>query len=223
MFNNISFEKKINQTPKQLLNALILQIDFMRYLLIILFFSIAFLSQAQLFDSIQKSFIYKPKPLFKLETRNSFITSEVVKVRAVKVGLNFNRKTQIGLSYNWLKRKTLIYTQDSSTLKMNYVSLFFEYVFYRDKHFTLAIPVLMGLGNSKYVSKEGTDYAKSFIMTYEPGMTFEYRFLRYFGIGTGVGFRVMLIDNPKIKEQLNSPVYIFRFKIYFGDIVNDIF
>ena len=195
----------------------------MRITLLLILLFVSSLLNAQLFDSIQESFTHKPKPLLKLETRNSFVTSEVVKVRALKIGLNFNKKSQVGLSYNWLKRKTLIITADSSTLKMNYISPFFEYVFYRDKHFTLSIPVLIGLGKSKYVSKEGKSYAKSFIMTYEPGMTLEYKFLRYFGIGTGVGLRLMLVDNPKIIEQLNSPVYIFKFKIYFGEIVNDLF
>ena len=196
---------------------------FMRYSLHILFFVLSTSLNAQLFDSIQESFKYEPKPLVKLETRNSFITSEIVKVRGLKFGVSFNKKTSMGLSFNWLKRKTLIVTEDNSTLKMNYISPFFEHVFYQDKHFTLAIPILIGLGNSKYVSESGISYAKSFIMTYEPGMTFEYKFLRYFGIGTGVGLRLMLIDNPKISEQLNSPVYIFKFKIYFGDIVSDLF
>ena len=195
----------------------------MRYSLHILFFVLSTSLNAQLFDSIQESFKYEPKPLVKLETRTSFITSEIVKVRGLKFGVSFNKKTSMGLSFNWLKRKTLIVTEDNSTLKMNYISPFFEHVFYQDKHFTLAIPILIGLGNSKYVSESGISYAKSFIMTYEPGMTFEYKFLRYFGIGTGVGLRLMLIDNPKISEQLNSPVYIFKFKIYFGDIVSDLF
>lgn len=194
----------------------------MRIAIVILFYCILNVGHAQLFDSIQASFQQQPKPLLKLETRNSFITSEVVKVRAIKVGLSFNKTSKIGLSYNWLKRNTLITRADSSTLKMNYVSPFYEYVFYRDKHFTLAIPILIGLGNSKYVSKEGRNYAKSFIMTYEPGMTFEYRFLRYLGIGTGVGLRFLLIGNPQIHEQLNSPVYIFKFKIYFDQIIEDL-
>ena len=194
----------------------------MRIIITILFLSVSFFGNTQLFDSIQASFKHKPKPLLKLETRNSFITSKVVIVRGLKVGLSFNKTSRIGLSYNWLKRKTLIVTADSSTLKMNYISPFYEYTFYRDKHFTLAIPILIGFGNSKYVSKEGSTYAKSFIMAYEPGMTFEYRFLRYLGIGTGVGLRLMLKDNPQIKEQLNSPVYIFKFKIYFDQIIEDL-
>ena len=195
----------------------------MRAIFIILFLGLSFSLKAQLFDSIQMSFRHEPKFLFKLETRNSFITSEVVKVRAVKVGLNFNNTSNVGLSYNWLKNNTLITTADSSLLKMNYISPFYEYSFYRDKHFTLSIPVLLGFGNTKYISKEGVKYAKSFIMTYEPGMMAEYRFLRYFGVGAGVGLRLVLINNKQINEQLNSPVYIFRFKIYFDKIFKDVF
>lgn len=195
----------------------------MRALLIFLIIAHSFCLNAQLFDSIQKSFQFTPKPLLKIETRNSFITSEIVKVRALKIGLNFNKTTQIGISYNWLKGKTYIQNRDSSILKMNYISPFFEYVFYRDKHFILSIPVLIGIGNTKYKSKENIKFNKSFLMTYEPGLTLEYKFLKYFGIGTGIGLRLAIKENNTVTEQLNSPTYILKFKIYFGEIVNDLF
>ena len=61
----------------------------------------------------------------------------------------------------------------------------------------------------------------SWIIIYEPAMTIEYKFLKYFGIGGGVGFRLAIKSNQQIKESFTAPEYILRFKIYSGDIYKD--
>ena len=63
---------------------------------------------------------------------------------------------------------------------------------------------------------------QKFVITYEPAITFQYRFLKYFGAGLGVGYRLMLKPNPQIEEKFTSPVYILKTKIYFQDIWQDI-
>ena len=52
-------------------------------------------------------------------------------------------------------------------------------------------------------------------------MTIEYKFLRYFGLGGGVGFRLAIKTDQQINESFSAPEYILRVKIYFGDIYKE--
>ena len=59
-------------------------------------------------------------------------------------------------------------------------------------------------------------------MTYEPAITFQYRLLKYFGAGFGIGYRLMVVPNQQLNEKFTSPVYIFKTRIYFQDILRDL-
>ena len=107
-------------------------------------------------------------------------------------------------------------------LKFGYVVAFFEYNFYKSKYWSAEIPVQIGLGKAQYDDVDlSITTASSWIIIYEPAMTIEYKFLKYFGIGGGVGFRLAIKSNQQIKESFTAPEYILRFKIYFGDIYKD--
>ncbi|MFP5471520.1 MAG: hypothetical protein ACLGGV_07970 [Bacteroidia bacterium] len=187
--------------------------------IILLFLSVS--TNAQLFDSIKNAFNYKPKPLVSLETRNAFITNSLVKVRAIKAGVSFNNTVRIGLSYNWLKDDTASSFDSTKNVKLNYVAPFFEYTFYKDQRFAFAIPIKLGFGSAFYKNDKDEISDRQFVATYEPAMLAEVRFLRYFAVGGGVGLRLMLKDNRLLREQLNSPIYIFGFKIYFDTLKED--
>ena len=194
----------------------------------ILFFSIFVLtsnSKAQLFDSIQTSFNYKPKLLLKLDSRNSFIANQYAKTQGVKIGINFNKTTSLGFGYHWMNtRKVEAFNSDLDSVNLNlgYGVAFFEYAFYKSKRWTAEIPVQIGIGRASYSNLDNkAQVGKSWILIYEPAMTIEYRFLRYFGIGGGVGFRLSSKTNKEIKERFTAPEYLFRFKIYFGDIYKE--
>lgn len=195
------------------------------FILVVSVFIFSSKSSAQLFDSIQHSFQYQPKFLLKLDARNSFITNQYAKTQGVKVGLNFNKTTSLGIGYHWMnkrKLKTTLPEMDSAYLKFGYGVAFFEYAFYKSKHWNAEIPVQIGIGRASYSNIENTqEVGKTWMILYEPAMTIEYRFLRYFGIGGGIGFRLAVKTNQQVKESFTAPEYIFRFKIYFGDIYKE--
>ena len=195
--------------------------DIMRKILLIISCFLAFSAHSQLVDSIRNSFQYPPKPLFSLETRNAFVTNQLVKVRSVKAGVSFNRTTKVGLTYNWLRDDVLSVNDTSKTVRFNYIAPFMEYVFYRDGRFTISIPVRVGIGNAHYRTVANEKLNKEWIMVYEPAMQAEMRFLRYFGIGAGVGLRLMLKNNHALAEKFNSPIYTLGFKIYFDTVKDD--
>ena len=190
----------------------------MRTFLFIGFTAICTLAYPQLLDSIKNSFKYKPVFLIKLDAKNSFISSYRVKTKGVKAGLNFNNTTKIGIGYSWLSSDYLtLYNADTVSLKINSFSAFIEYNFFKSKHFYAEIPVHVGVGRLNYL-KETDRISSAVAIFYEPAMTIEYRFFRYLGLGFGAGYRFVLHNHSRINEKLTSPIYIFRFKVYFGDI-----
>jgi len=186
---------------------------------------------AQKFEAeIREALQTKPKFEFRLDSRTSFINQTGVRVFGLKVGFQFDEKLSFGLGYNFLLSsiRNDIETQTgkaSAKLKFRYLSPYVEYVFYRDEKWELSIPVQFGFGQSFYHIERNAEDVKlnnQFVLSYEPAITFQYRFLSYFGAGMGVGYRLMLVPNSEIDEQLTSPVYLFKFKIYFQDLWKDL-
>jgi len=150
------------------------------------------------------------------------------------VGLNYNDVSQFGLSYNWLGSKleksvfdTKYQKIDTAKLQLSYIAPFFEYTFYRTKRFWASIPVQIGVGISHFVYNDEGGKRRIVhqqpVILYEPSMIFEYRLFRYMGIGSGIGYRIMLLNNKAIGESFNSPIYLFWGRIYFGKIYDDLF
>ena len=197
----------------------------MRTFLFILFFGVVSHADAQMFDSIQQSFQYKPKFLLKFDKRNSFITNQYAKINGVKVGLSYNNTSKVGLGYHWMNKRLVkvnLPNRDSAHLKFGYGIGFFEYAFFQNKHWIAEIPIQIGVGSASYNDKTTNSIlANTWMFIYEPAMTIEYRFLKYFGIGGGVGFRLVAKYNKEVKEKFTAPEYIFRFKIYFSDIYKE--
>ena len=41
----------------------------------------------------------------------------------------------------------------------------------------------------------------------------------FLGVGAGIGYRIMLINNPYINEEFTAPIYNFKVKIVFSKII----
>ena len=111
---------------------------------------------------------------------------------------------------------------DTATLKFNYIAYFVEYVFYKRRRWEFSIPLQIGIGSSRY---EYTDQNSSLIqldrktvVLYEPAITGHYKITKWFGVGMGAGFRIMLVNNKALDKKFNSPIYILKAKIFLGDI-----
>ncbi len=183
-------------------------------------------------DSLKKAFNQTPKLSARLGTRNSFITGRSVKVRSVKVGASFGENMIVGLGFNWLDNKSFrlaprnIDSQIASKLNFQFIAPYIEYTFYENRNWFLTVPVQLGIGWSSIIDYDNNGIGQKdntgLIVTYEPAMTLEYRFLKYFGVGAGVGYRLLLKNNKSIDYNFNSPVYILKFRVMFGKIYRDI-
>ena len=49
------------------------------------------------------------------------------------------------------------------------------------------------------------------------GLNAQYKITRFFGLGAGIGYRQMLSENDKIREALNSPLYVLKIKVFIGE------
>lgn len=180
-------------------------------------------------DDFIKSFKSKPQIDLKFDSRFSFIRGTDLRTSGFKLGVSFNRKFKIGLGYNQLiiPTKSSIIDHDKkfdAELKYIYFSPYFEYVYYTSKRWEFNLSAQIGIGRGHYQYFNGdlqqtirTKY--STILSYEPAMLIDYKIIRWFGIGTGVGYRLIFYKNSDIDEHLSSPVYIVKLKIYLGEIV----
>lgn len=209
----------------------------MKYILLFFVFILGVGAYAQHFESDIKAAL-KVKPILDLrsDSRHSFINQTGVSVFGVKGGIEFDRRLRFGLGFNILATKlnrTISFDYEGVTTTTNdarlvfyHISPYVEYVFYKKDRWEVSIPVQFGIGNSYYTYKTESGQRfnddRKFILTYEPAITAQYKIFKYFGPGFGVGYRLMIVDNNAIKESFNSPVYIFRFKVFFGEIYRDL-
>jgi hypothetical protein len=191
-------------------------------------------SNAQLISSLKDQFKQKPKFSLRFDTRNSFIANKAAKIRGIKFGLDYGKDVTVGMSFNWLDKKfstTKNVMQGEDTvvahLDFGYLGAYFEYTFYRTEHWEISIPVQIGIGSTFFgfrdeKNKQQRLYQKP-IIVYEPSMTADYKFWRYLGVGAGVGYRLMLVNNKDIEGNFNSPIYVLKLKVYLGDMYRDVF
>lgn len=189
-------------------------------------------------DTIKESLEQKPTLFAKLDTRNSFISNSRAKIFGVKLGFNYASRLHIGIGYNQLYppakdfNKQIYYTNnyglpDSVTarLRMYYFSAFIEYVFYQTKHWSLGMPLQLGVGKTFYKYEwygQKREKEENMNLIYEPGVSISYKFVKWFGVGADVGFRFMVTGSRRLNQKFNSPTYAFKILINYSEIYRSI-
>lgn len=188
---------------------------------------------AQTFEEhISSSLKTDPKLDLRLDSRNSFITEKNVKLFGIKIGLDHKQTFRYGIGFNYLKsnlEKEIVNDNITSIALLRFYTFspYVEYIFFKDNKWELSVPVQMGFGGSYYHHKDESGYShntnKSFVMSYEPAITAQYRLLKYLGPSIGIGYRLMIVNNSSIDEKFTSPVYQFGMALFVEDLYKDIF
>jgi hypothetical protein len=188
-------------------------------------------SCAQRVDSIPAYLKEPAKLIVKLDIRDSFINNESARFAGVKIGLEHAAKVQYGIGYSFLfspvRNEMQIPGEGlvETRLRFGYVTPYFEYAFYQRGPWELRIPVQLGIGSGSvvYENAQGTTRTiqRSSVFLYEPSITVQYRFLKYFGIGGGWGYRLVLRSAP-LAQGLTAPIYTFGLKVFFEDLWKDV-
>ncbi|HBF87512.1 MAG TPA: hypothetical protein DDX39_02630 [Bacteroidales bacterium] len=216
----------------------------MRFLIVLLFVFQVLLSQAQFFDTLKSCLHKKPKLVFKFDNRYSYVSNNSARILGLKIGIDFGDKYRFGAGWHSLESSVKEnYFVDSmgividtlpSFLRMSYLAVFVEYVVYKTRKWEFSIPMQIGYGNSRYDigGKDGflpfatnvtSQISKRNVLIYETNFEGHYKIIPYVGIGAGVGYRLMLINNKLISENFNSPIIIFKLKIFLGEIYRGVF
>jgi hypothetical protein len=182
-------------------------------------------------ERFKKSFHTKPKLDVKLDNRFSFIRDNDVKTIGLKVGLNFNRRYKVGLGINTMllpAKKVIVKETDTISVQLEYTyfSPYIEYVYYSSKRWEFSLSTQLGFGGAShnYTDREGKKQKvnQTTMLSYEPAMLIDYKIIRWFGIGTGVGYRLIYYKSPGIKQKFSSPEYVLKLKVYLGEIYRTI-
>jgi hypothetical protein len=187
--------------------------------------------QAQLLDSIGLFAAEQPRFVAKLDIRGSFVNNRNVRIMGAKVGLEHAGRFQYGIGYSFLF--TPVVREEpveglgltSLRLRVGYISPYVDYAFYQRGPWEVRLPVQFGIGGASriYRDPEGRKqrYQRTGLLIYEPAMTVQYRFLKYFAVGGGWGFRLVWQTGDKLGENLNAPIYTFGLRVFFGDLWKD--
>ncbi|MBK7856607.1 MAG: hypothetical protein IPJ79_18460 [Bacteroidetes bacterium] len=200
----------------------------------LLFFASIICCSAQFLDTLKRSFQTKPKLFFQLDSYNSIVTGARANAKGIKTGLDFNKKIRLGIGYFWLNpdvvEKRIINDDDTvrAQLKSSYLTLGAEYVLLNDNPWQVTVPVHFGFGKSYFIYPDTTTgkderiYSNPIVL-FEPAVTGHYKVIKWVGVGFGVGYRIMLKNNPEVRDNFNSPIYVLRIKIFFDEIYYSVF
>lgn len=190
-------------------------------------------------NSIGSSEKHKIKPYFQLDSYYSFIGNRSADVIGFKAGIEWNKKWRFAAGYNQIKsdiveskvlpNSELNYAINDTMRAQLYLSYFpvmAEYVFYDKDAWQLSAPVNLGYGRSYFqyygLNNEKRRIFEHGVLVSELGINAQYKVIKWFGLGAGVGYRVMLLNNPAIDTKFSSPIFSFRVKLFLGAIYNSI-
>ena len=187
------------------------------------------------------SFRHKPKLFLTLDRTSSFVAGKGAATNEIRTGIEFQKKLRLGIGFAVLasdvvsdKTVTTQVTQVdsivSSKLSLSYFTMSAEYSFYNSKRWQITMPATIGIGSSYFNYYEKIDGDYQTLKADEGGVVLigmsgiaTYRILRWVGLSGGLGFRQIIVNNGKVKESFNSPVYLFRIRIFMGEIYKTIF
>ena len=188
---------------------------------------------AQLRDTLAYLFKQRPKPFFQLDGYNSFVRSRGANAIGFKTGLDFGKRVKFSMGYMKLFTDVVDSVQVKPNkyyrgeVRSNYFTTGIEYVIYRNGPWQVNVPMHFGFGTSYYEYPDGkkanNKALQGNIILFEPAITGHYKLIRWVGIGFGVGYRVMLKNNKQLKDNLSSPIYILRLKIFVDEIYRTVF
>ncbi len=193
--------------------------------------------KAQFLDTLHDVFKNKSSIDARLESRNSFISNQLISVTGVRLGVAYQRKLRIGGGISWMKSNYGINFNEQNAdgktetitryLKFTYLCYYIDFVFHKTKRWQLSVPIQAGTGLAWFQkAKQFNLYSgdkKSLLLLYEPGITAQFKVFKWFGLGTDIAYRFTLKNTKKVGEKLNSPTFSFKILVWFDQIFYEVF
>ena len=175
--------------------------------------------------------------LFGFDSRRSFIADKVSRVGGIRLGLqlkNPNRRLGLGV-YNMAndilradeKVKEFDLPLDTLRLDYGFLSFFYEQVWIHEKKYEISTPFQLGAGavERKYIDDKGQTQLLSAtsIVILEMSIASHYKIKPWIGVGVGFGYNLVLSGEPEVSRAFNSPFYVFKLKLFLGELYRGIF
>ncbi len=167
----------------------------------------------------------KVRPFFSLDNRNSFIKDAPVNVQGLQLGIILKEKHTLGFGFYTLQAnakqnfttKNEKYIAVNRTLRLSYLTAFYQYAFVDTRYFELDLPLELGLGgydvkltdavtNKLILDKKGG----TIIIGGGVGITIKP--FKWFGITGSAGYRNALDNNPNV----NFSGFFYSYGIWVG-------
>lgn len=163
----------------------------------------------------------KPKFFAGFDSRHSFISRRQVNIGGVRLGLTYDQRVRFSFGLYFLVtpffRNQILSNGDTITSKLGfaYFAGACEYVFFKSKRWEISVPFYTGIGGTSLSRRDST---KGLIIPLESSVNAVYKIWPWLGLGWGVGYRFMLVNNKKVPENFNNPIYVLGIRLYFGEI-----
>lgn len=180
------------------------------------------------------------KPYFSLDSYYSFIGSKSADVFGFKAGIEWDDTWRFAAGYNKITSDIIEYKQlpgqersyagrDSvkAQLYLRYYPVMAEYVFHNHDPWQLSVPLSIGYGRSYFQYYDTREEARRIfehgVLVSDIGLSAQYKILKWIGLGAGLGYRLMLVNNPKIDTRFNSPIFSLKLKLFPSEIYKSLF
>jgi len=196
-------------------------------------------ANAQLLDTIDFSLNKKPKLFFTFANFNTFIDHQYANVNGTRLGVSFNRRVRFGVGFFNLINNSIVtpihikeseqeYTTDGE-LSFSFISFSAEYFYYNKYPWQFGVmPWNIGIGEAHY------DYIKrpeghrvstehETIILYQPELSGQFSIFRWIGIGSAVGYRVILYREHQVTHDLNAPMFSVDVRLFLDEIYDILF
>lgn len=195
-------------------------------------------TKATKLDSLHNQFvkdsiwIYRPKSVFPLlasDQRNSFINGNAVNIWGVKAGVTLYDRHNMGIGGYSLNTSAQHYVPRidrtlNQTMKVQYLTTFYEYSFIEKRWWEVGMPVEVGFGNYKINSTDANTgkvlpTRNGWIVPLGTGIDINFKPTKWFAINIIGGYRFTIANNPHI--NLSGWYYSFGGTVYVRQILQD--
>jgi hypothetical protein len=170
-------------------------------------------------DSIKMAMATVPSYSMWFDSRSSFISADPVNVFGLRYGLSWGKVSAYTgyyfTSYNQLN------DGDTIQYKFSYLSSTYEYRLYKTHRFSLTAFGQLGGGlrTVNHLTNNNIANKQQFFMPIEFGAYGSVRFLRYLGVGGGLGTRIALFPGGR---NFSGPIYYLGFTCFPGTLYDDV-
>lgn len=178
-------------------------------------------------------------PFVVFDNYYSFIGNKSADVWGFRAGVTLNEKWRFGAGYNFissdiielkiLPEEEVPYAKNDTVkaqLFFRYFPLMAEYLHYNKGPWQISTSLQVGYGQSyfQYFDKndEKRRIFKKGVVASQLGVHAQYKIVKWVGLTSGLGYRIMLVNNKEIDKKMNSPIFAIGLKIYLGEVIKSI-